>query len=144
VLWAAASGSNQSLSRKAFLEAGGFDKNILIIEQREIALRLCQRGLRMAGTLGRTYHMIHRSGWRDPLQETSWENIFYDAHPLPEVALLPFVWASLSDPLPIPAEACIRSLPELATIADAYRGVNGMKNVRDAHLRATLCGTEIK
>ena len=67
VLWAAASGSNQSLSRTAFLESGGFHPDISINEHRELALRLCQRGLRMAPTPARTYHMIHRSGWRDPL-----------------------------------------------------------------------------
>jgi glycosyltransferase involved in cell wall biosynthesis len=144
VLWAAASGSNQSVNRIAFLEAGGFHKELSINEHRELALRLCKRGLRMTGTAARTYHMIHRSGWRDPLLETAWEHIFYDAHPIPEVALLPFFWASLSDAPPFPAQACIRSLPELAAIADGYRGLEGLKSVRDAHLRATLDEAKIK
>jgi GT2 family glycosyltransferase len=138
VLWAAASGSNQSLSRTAFLESGGFHPEISINEHRELALRLCEHGLRMAPTPARTYHMIHRSGWRDPLHETEWERLFYDAHPLPEVALLPFLWASLSEAPPFPAGAFIRSLPELAKVAENYRGMTGLKSVRDAHLQATV------
>jgi glycosyltransferase involved in cell wall biosynthesis len=138
VLWAAAAGSNQSLSRSAFLESGGFHPQLSINEHRELALRLCRRGLRMAPTPGRSYHMIHRSGWRDPLQDTAWESVFYDAHPLPEVALLPFLWASLSEAPPFPAEAFIRSLPELAVAAARYRGFAGLKSVREAHLRASL------
>jgi len=142
VLWAAATGSNQSLSRKAFLESGGFHAQISINEHRELALRLCQAGLRMTRAPGRSYHLIHRSGWRDPLEDREWERIFYDAHPLPEVALLPFLWASLSDPPPFPAPACIRSLPELARVAENYRDIHGLKSVRDAHLRATVGATE--
>jgi glycosyltransferase involved in cell wall biosynthesis len=144
VLWAAASGSNQSVNRTAFLEAGGFHPELTINEHRELAFRLCQRGLRMAAIPARSYHMIHRSGWRDPLEDTAWEQTFYDAHPIAEVALLPFLWASLSDAAPFPAEACIRSLPELAAAADGYREFQGLKSVRDAHLRATLGRTEIK
>jgi glycosyltransferase involved in cell wall biosynthesis len=144
VLWAAASGSNQSVGRTAFLEAGGFHPELSINEHRELALRLCKRGLRMAATPARTYHMIHRSGWRDPLQDTAWERVFYDAHPIAEVALLPFLWASLSDAAPFPAQACIRSLPELAAAADGYRALTGLKSVRDAHLLAMVGGTEIQ
>jgi len=143
VLWAAAAGSNQSVNRTAFLEAGGFHPELSINEHRELALRLCQRGLRMVATSASTFHMIHRSGWRDPLKETDWERIFYDAHPLPEVALLPFFWASLSEANPFPAQACIRSLPELATVAARYRGLEGLKSVRYAHLQASLSGTPI-
>jgi glycosyltransferase involved in cell wall biosynthesis len=138
VLWAAASGSNQSLSRASFIASGGFHPEISINEHRELALRLCRSGLRLVGTSARTYHMIHRSGWRDPLEDTAWERIFYEAHPLPEVALLPFLWASLSEAPPFPAEAFIRSLPELAAVAEKYRGREGLKSVREAHLQATL------
>jgi hypothetical protein len=138
VLWAAAAGSNQSLRRAAFIESGGFHPAISINEHRELALRLCQRGLRMAPGTGRTYHMIHRSGWRDPLHDTTWERIFYEAHPMAEVALLPFLWASLSEAPPFPATAFIRSLPELESVAAKYRGMTGLKSVRDAHLRATV------
>ena len=137
ILWAAASGSNQSLSRAAFLESGGFHPDITINEHRELALRLCQNGLRMASAPGRSYHMLHRTGWRDPLQDTEWENIFYKAHPIAEVALLAFFWGSFSNPVPFPAEACIHSLAELEATADRYRGIIGLKSVRDAHLMAS-------
>lgn len=138
VLWAAASGSNQSVSRTAFLESGGFHPDISINEHRELALRFCQRGQRMAGTPARTFHMLHRNGWRDPLDETHWEEIFYGAHPIAEVALLPFLWASLSEKAFFPAPSLIRSLPELATVAENYRGITGLKSVREAHLAATM------
>jgi glycosyltransferase involved in cell wall biosynthesis len=142
VLWAAASGSNQSVNRAAFLDAGGFDPELTINEHRELALRLCRSGLRMTGTPGRSYHMIHRSGWRDPLQETAWEEIFYRAHPLPEVPLLAFFWGSLSDPVPFPATAAIPTLPELARCAERYRGIIGLKEVREAHLRVSMAGSQ--
>ncbi|HZC17597.1 MAG TPA: glycosyltransferase family 2 protein, partial [Caulobacteraceae bacterium] len=47
VLWAAASGSNQSTPREAFLDVGGFDERLDLNEHRELALRLCAAGLRM-------------------------------------------------------------------------------------------------
>jgi hypothetical protein len=144
VLWAAASGSNQSLGRAAFLQSGGFHNELTINEHRELALRLCKSGMRMAGTPVRSYHMIHRSGWRDPLQDTAWERIFYAAHPIPEVALLAFLWSSLSDVPPCPPEACIHSLEELAATAENYRAVLGLENVRQAHVRARLAGKMVK
>lgn len=135
VLWAAASGSNQSLARAAFIGSGGFHPDITINEHRELALRLCQQGLRMAGCTGRTYHMIHRSGWRDPLLERDWEDIFYQAHPLPEVELLPILWESLSDTATLAAPARITSLPALEAAAARCRGLSGRAAVRAAHLR---------
>ena len=137
VLWAAASGSNQSLARAAFIDSGGFHPDLTINEHRELALRLCQLGLRMAGCTGRTYHMIHRSGWRDPLLERDWEDIFYRAHPLPEVELLPILWESLSDTVTLPAPARITSLPALEAAAVLCRGLVGRQAVRAAHLRAS-------
>jgi cellulose synthase/poly-beta-1,6-N-acetylglucosamine synthase-like glycosyltransferase len=137
VLWAAASGSNQSLARTAFIESGGFDPDLTINEHRELALRLCEQGLRMAGCTGRTYHMIHRSGWRDPLQERDWEDIFYRAHPLPEVELLPILWESLSDTATIPVPSRIRSLQDLESAAELCRGLGNRQAVREAHMRCT-------
>jgi cellulose synthase/poly-beta-1,6-N-acetylglucosamine synthase-like glycosyltransferase len=137
VLWAAASGSNQSLARAAFTESGGFHPDLTINEHRELALRLCAQGLRMAGCTGRTYHMIHRSGWRDPLDERDWEEIFYRAHPLPEVALLPLLWESLSDTVALPESSRILSLPDLEIAADRCRGLVGRQAVRRAHLHCT-------
>jgi len=135
VLWAAASGSNQSMARKAFIASGGFHPELTINEHRELALRLCKNGLRMVGCTGRTYHMIHRSGWRDPLLERDWEDIFYQAHPLPEVELLPIVWESLSDTVTLSVPSRIISLPALEAAAARCRGVVGRQAVREAHLR---------
>ncbi len=135
VLWAAASGANQSVSREAFLDSGGFLPQIDNNEHRELALRLCKQGFGMAYSSGRSYHMTHRSGWRDPLVENNWEAIFFDAHPMPEVALLPLLWASLSDAPDLPEKARIHTLPELAEAAARYRGIEGREAVRAAHLR---------
>jgi hypothetical protein len=143
VLWAAASGSNQSGGRAAFLRSGGFLTELLINGHRELALRLCKQGLQMAGTPVRSYHMTHRSGWRDPLQDAAWERIFYAAHPIPEVALLTFLWSSLSDAPLCPVEACIHSLEELAAAAENYRDVVGLENVRQAHLRTRLAAPNV-
>jgi hypothetical protein len=121
VLWAAASGCNWSVARSDFLAAGGFDEALDINEHRELALRLCQRGARMAAVDGAcSYHLTHRSGWRDPLQDTRWERAFYAAHPLPVVKLLAVLWASLSPGYAIPAEARITSLPALEEAASGY------------------------
>jgi len=138
VLWCAASGSNQSLSREAFLSSGGFHPAITINEHRELALRLCANGLRMAGCTGRTYHMTHRSGWRDPLLEPEWENIFYAEHPLPEVALMAVLWDSLSESTTLPEAARLHSLADLAAAAERCKGIVGRDAVRAAHMRYAL------
>ena len=133
VLWAAASGSNLSVDREILIDAGGFVTQLTINEHRELALRLCRRGLRMAATQARSYHMLHRSGWRDPLADTEWLQIFYAAYPLPEVALLPFLWESLSNSPALSAEARITSLAELSEAAYTQRDVRGMHAVQEAH-----------
>ena len=121
VLWAAASGCNWSVRRSDFLGAGGFDEMLDINEHRELALRLCQRGAKMAAVDGAcSYHLTHRSGWRDPLQDTRWESAFYAAHPRPVVKLLAVFWASLSPDYAIPADARITSLPALEEAASRY------------------------
>ena len=135
VLWAAASGSNQSVGREAFLAAGGFDVLLTINEHRELALRLCQAGARMVPVSARTYHLTHRSGWRDPLVDSSWESIFYQAHPIPAVPLLSVLWASLADPVPFPASCRIVSLPDLSAAARHCGATRGIENVREAHFR---------
>jgi GT2 family glycosyltransferase len=125
VLWAAASGSNQSVPREAFLAVGGFNVAIDNNEHRELALRLCQAGLRMVPAEGaRSYHLTHRSGWRDPLVETGWEAVFHAAHPIPAVKLLAVFWASLSPRSPLPDEARITSLPALEAAARGEGGVD--------------------
>ena len=97
VLWAAAAGSNQSVRRADFLAAGGFHPDMDINEHRELTLRLVQMGARMRGLPGAcTFHMTHRSRWRDPLRNASWEAVFLTAHPRPAVALLALFWATLA------------------------------------------------
>lgn len=124
VLWAAACGSNLSVPRDAFLRAGGFDEAIDNNEHRELALRLCQAGARMTMAEGAfDYHLTHRTGWRDPLLDTQWEQAFYRAHPILAVRLLCVFWASLDPGSGIPSEARITSLPELEVAA---RGDNGV------------------
>ena len=125
VLWSAACGSNLSVRRTEFIEAGGFNDAIDINEHRELALRLAKRGDRLVpGTGARSYHMTHRSGWRDPLHDTAWEDAFLRAHPLPAVALLAVFWASLSPTSPIPEAYRIGSLPELEQAADGRTGLD--------------------
>jgi GT2 family glycosyltransferase len=140
VLWAAASGANMSVNRTAFLDNGGFKPELDNNEHRELALRLCHRGMSMAGTKARTYHMTHRSGWRDPLKETDWEDVFFAAHPTAEVALLPVLWASLVDGSDLPEVARLHSLPELAAAAERCKAFKGREAVREAHLRWAMTG----
>lgn len=147
VLWAAASGANQSVRRDAFLASGGFDEAIDINEHRELALRLCRAGLAMGLVDGaRSYHLTHRSGWRDPLEQIGWEQRFHGAHPLPEVALLAVFWASLSPLSPLPEAERILSLPALEQAArdrsaaerDAARRRLGLPPLRST-AAARLC-----
>lgn len=139
-LWVAASGSNQSVPRAAFVDAGGFDADLSINEHRELALRLTMAGLKMVAAGGRTYHMIHRSGWRDPLEDRDWEARFYQRHPISEVALLAVLWESLSDRLPAPLR--LHSIQALVAAARRCDGVVGCEAVRAAHasLSANLAG----
>lgn len=125
VLWAAASGSNMSVRRDAFLDLGGFDEAIDNNEHRELALRLTDAGHRMVPVDGaRTYHLTHRTGWRDPLAETAWEEVFYRAHPILAVKLLAVFWAGLSGAKPVPGMPSIGSLPELAAAARGEDGID--------------------
>lgn len=125
VLWAANAGSNFSVRRDAFLDAGGFDDAIDNNEHRELALRMSGRGARMAIVEGAmSYHLAHRVGWRDPLVEADWEAVFWRRHPIPAVKLLAVFWASVGAPQRIPAHARIESLPALEAAARDSRGVD--------------------
>ena len=100
-LWAAASGSNLSVRRDRFLAAGGFDPAIDINEHRELAYRLCRAGARMIPVEGaRSYHLTHRAGWRDPLEDDRWERRFRAAHPEAPLTALKAFWSSLASPVP--------------------------------------------
>jgi GT2 family glycosyltransferase len=122
--WAAASGSNLSVGRDAFLKAGGFNERLDINEHRELALRLCAAGAKMAAVdAAFTYHLTHRSGWRDPLADPRWEAVFYAAHPVPAVKLLAVFWASLA---PNPALAPEARIGSFAALEKAARGQTGV------------------
>jgi glycosyltransferase involved in cell wall biosynthesis len=130
VLWAAASGSNFSVPRSLFEKAGGFDPDIDINEHRELALRLCKVAGQMRPIAGaRTYHLTHRTGWRDPLQDLNWEKKFYEKHPISAVKLLIVFWASLTGGDLVPPSARITSLPALA-LASISNGLSEYEEVR--------------
>jgi glycosyltransferase involved in cell wall biosynthesis len=117
VLWMAASGHNASVRRADFEAVGGFDERLTINEHRELAFRLSERVVRVAAVPGAlTYHLTHRSGWRDPLRDTDWERTFYQAHPCLAVKLMAVFWMSVSDVKTIPPEARITSLAQMDRI----------------------------
>jgi glycosyltransferase involved in cell wall biosynthesis len=125
VLWAAASGSNQSVRRGVFFDVGGFDERLDINEHRELALRVCEAGGRMAAVDGAfSYHLTHRSGWRDPLSDPHWEALFYAAHPTLAVKLMAVFWASLGAGRDLAPNERIGSLGELEIAARGRTGVD--------------------
>jgi hypothetical protein len=125
VLWAASSGANFSVVRRDFLAAGGFDAEVTNNEHRAMALRMAEAGGRMGFVPGaRSYHLTHRSGWRDPLREGDWEAVFYRRHPLLAVKLLAVFWAGIDDRSVIPPEARIESLPDLERFARGDSGID--------------------
>lgn len=96
-LWAAASGSNLSIPRDRFIDSGGFDPRIDINEHRELAYRLCRDGATIVPVAGaRSYHLTHRSGWRDPLDDDGWERCFAAAHPEAPLSALTAYWRMIS------------------------------------------------
>jgi hypothetical protein len=72
----------------------------------------------------RGYHLTHRAGWRDPLREPGWEAVFWRAHPIPAVKLLPVFWACIDASPAVPAGARLASLPELEAAARGERDVD--------------------
>ena len=125
VLWMAATGHNLSARRDDFLASGGFDDHMHINEHREWALRMTAVGIPLVLAPGaRTYHLTHRTGWRNPLTYPDWERRFYERHPLPAVKLMTVFWASLSDRGEVAEEARIMSLPELDRIARGEGSLN--------------------
>jgi hypothetical protein len=83
----------------------------------------------------RSYHLTHRTGWRDPIKEFEWEDVFFRAHPVPEVRLLSVFWASLSDGDTVPPSLRIESLPALAAAA---RPGSGYDHAAAHHLLRAL------
>lgn len=118
LLWMTASGSNMSVRRESFIEIGGFNPDIDLLEQREMAARLCAKGQRMGFVEGAlTHHLCHRSGWRDPMLNMSWEHHLIKSCPGPATRLLPVLWASLADKSPLPVHDRIESLEALEQAA---------------------------
>lgn len=98
-LWAAASGSNLSVRRDRFLAAGGLDAAIDLNEHRELAYRLCAGGACLVPVEGAfTYHLTHRTGWRDPLTDLGWAGVFADRHPDAPLDALAQFWRTVSAP----------------------------------------------
>jgi hypothetical protein len=125
VLWMATAAQNASLPRASFEAAGGYDERLTINEHRELAFRLQKTGVPIRPVRGaRTYHLTHRSGWRDPLTVGGWERLFHDAHPCLAVRLMAVFWLSIAGDLSIPAAARIHSLPHLDTIIRDGNGVD--------------------
>jgi len=120
ILWMTAAGQNLSLRRSAFEAVGGFDERLTLNEHRELAFRLAERGVAVAPVDGaRSFHMLHRTDWRDPLDDVAWEQIFYEAHPCLAVKLMNVFWLSLSRNNGLPPEASITSLEQLESIVRA-------------------------
>jgi GT2 family glycosyltransferase len=118
VLWMAVSAQNLSVEREPFLAANGFDEEIDLNEHRELAYRLCRRGLRVVPAPGaRTYHLTHRVGWRDPLaDDVRWERQFLARHSDPAVRLMSVFWLSLTGDRDLPETLKIHSLEQLDTV----------------------------
>lgn len=117
ILWMTACGHNFSLPRADFASVGGYDARLSINEHRELALRLCERGSKMAHVAGaRSFHLTHRVGWRDPTTVDDWEKTFHDQHPGVATRLMSVLWLSLAGDREIPEEARILSLEQLDAI----------------------------
>jgi hypothetical protein len=86
--------------------------------------------------------MTHRTGWRDPLEETGWEEAFYRAHPILAVKLLAVFWAGLSGAKRAPGIPSIASLPELAAAARGDDGIDYDEVRRRIGTLADLSGIE--
>jgi hypothetical protein len=114
VLWAAASGHNTSVSKGHFFKVGGFDAQIDINEQRELAFKLSKIDVKAGYIHGaKSYHMLHQSGWRNPMMMPEWEKRFLTLHPIRAVALLNIFWGTIANPNLLPAVYQIHNLLEL-------------------------------
>jgi glycosyltransferase involved in cell wall biosynthesis len=114
ILWMTAPGQNFSIRRADFTAVGGFDERLTLNEHRELAFRLYQRGVKMVPVEGaRSFHLLHRVGWRDPLVDADWERLFYEKHPCPATKLMSIFWLSLTKDKDLPEEGRISSLEQL-------------------------------
>jgi glycosyltransferase involved in cell wall biosynthesis len=117
ILWMTAPGQNFSLRRAHFLEVGGFDERLSLNEHRELAFRLYQRGKKMVPIDGaRSFHMLHRVGWRDPLADSDWERLFFQMHPCLATKLMSVFWLGLAQDKDLPDEARITTFEHLESV----------------------------
>jgi glycosyltransferase involved in cell wall biosynthesis len=140
ILWMTAPGQNVSIRRADFLAVGGFHPELTINEHRELVFRLYQRGHRIRPVEGaRSFHMLHRTGWRDPIEDVSWERQFYAAHPCLATKLMNIFWLSLAGDKQIPEEARILSLEQLEAVATGASTFD-YDSLRRAHPRLAVLG----
>jgi glycosyltransferase involved in cell wall biosynthesis len=117
ILWMTAPGQNFSLRRDDFLAVGGFDERLAMNEHRELAFRLYERGVKMVPVDGaRSFHMLHRVGWRDPLDDGDGERIFSRAHPCLATKLMSVFWLTLARDKDLPEPARISTLAQLESL----------------------------
>lgn len=118
--WMAAAGHNFSIPREPFAAEGGFDEAISINEHRDLALRLCRRGLRVTVVEDAvSIHLTHREGWRDPLAgEDGWQVAFARRHPL-ETELMVRFWRSIGSRPTLPPGDRVSSLEEVDAVLRA-------------------------
>lgn len=125
VIWAAASGHNSSISKDKFLSVNGFDNQLDINEQRELAFKLIMKGVKMGYIPdAKSYHMIHQSRWRNPLEMPEWEERFLFLHPRKSVALLNIFWGTIANPVAIPPSLRIHNLNELESASMNHKRLN--------------------
>jgi glycosyltransferase involved in cell wall biosynthesis len=117
VLWMTAPGQNWSMRRADFESAKGFNEGLTLNEHRELAFRLTQRGARMVPVEGaRSFHMLHRIGWRDPANDTAWEREFFRLHPCLATKLMNVFWLSLAGDKDVAIDSRIESLEQMESI----------------------------
>jgi glycosyltransferase involved in cell wall biosynthesis len=121
-LWMAVPAQNMAIRRSVFVKLGGFDERMTLNEHRELALRVHEMGGRIVLVGGRSYHMTHRMGFRDPVRDDmAWEKQFYDLHPTHATKLMAVFWQSVGGDPHIPPWARIQSLKQFDEVVRGGR-----------------------
>ncbi|NDP42269.1 MAG: glycosyltransferase [Aromatoleum sp.] len=118
VCWMTVPGHNVSVPKADFAAVGGYDGQQLPIENRELGLRLCARGLDVVyAKRARSYHLAHQGQGRDPLTgRPDWITAFYGKHQSLAAKLMLIFWHGLARSTAIPEAARIDSILHLARI----------------------------
>lgn len=88
--------------------------------------------MRICGAI--SYHLLHRVGWRDPMEgDSAWEHRFFEKHPDLATKLMSVFWLSVAGDPRIPEEA---SIPHLGAFHEAAKGTRPIDydQVRHVHL----------